>query len=299
MSSALYIGDALEWLRKAEGRSVQCCVTSPPYFRLRDYGHDKQLGMESTINEYIANMVNIFSEVKRVLSDTGTLWLNIGDTYYGSGRGGNTGIKTGQSKDKSSHVKSLKGNGLMGIPWRLALALQADGWILRQDIIWHKPNPMPESVTNRCTKAHEYIFLFSKQPNYYFNKINEPVAKSTKGRMSQDIVRQKGSYRVPGKTNGAMKAVGNGITRNARSVWTIPVNKAKHAHFATFPEKLVEKCLMASLPKHGTVLDPFCGSGTVGVVAERMGNDSVLIDINPEYIEIAKERVGNITASQL
>jgi DNA modification methylase len=230
-------GDCRDTMRRwaAEGVKAQMCVTSPPYFGLRDYGHEGQIGLEQTPEEYIKAMVEVFRCVRDVLADDGTLWLNIGDSYG-------------------------KGKQLLGVPWRVALALQSDGWILRQDIIWHKPNPMPESVRDRCTKAHEYIFLLSKSERYFFDSeaMKEPVAASTVSRLSQDIESQRGSDRVPGKTNGPMKAVGNGETRNRRSVWTVATRPYKGAHFATFPPALIEPCILAGASERGHC--PKCGA---------------------------------------
>lgn len=229
-------------MRTLADGSVQTCVTSPPYFGLRDYGHDGQLGLEPTPDEFVAAMVEVFREVHRVLADDGTLWLNLGDSY-------------GSSKQ------------LIGVPWRVAFALQADGWYLRQDIIWHKPNPMPESVRDRCTKAHEYIFMMSKSPKYHFDAeaVKEPVAESTTARLAQPTLhKQAGSSRVPGKTNGNMKAVGNGETRNRRSVWTVTTKPFKGAHFATFPPDLIEPCVLAGTSERGHC--PECGKRWARVV---------------------------------
>jgi len=278
----ILIGDCRNLLREMPEKSVHTCVTSPPYFGLRDYGMDDQIGLEQTPEAFVAEMVAVFREVKRVLRDDGTLWLNFGDSYAGSGKGRNgdgspnvdplskqaTSAGTIIGNLIKSHTPNLKPKDLIGIPWRVALALQADGWYLRQDIIWHKPNPMPESVTDRCTKAHEYIFLLSKSPQYYFDNeaIKEPVANSSVSRLSQNnLSNQLGSNRVPFKTNGTMKAVGNTENRNKRSVWTITTKPFKGAHFATFPPDLIEPCILAGCPEGGTVLDPFGGAGTTGL----------------------------------
>lgn len=326
--------DCREVLRTLPDASVHCCVTSPPYFGLRDYGVDGQIGLEPTPDEFVAAMVEVFREVRRVLRDDGTLWLNLGDSYAGTGKtgGGAQGEKlgAGAAGAASSNGKgswwSPKGTGLkvkdlIGIPWRVAFALQADGWYLRQDIIWHKPNPMPESVQDRCTKAHEYLFLLSKGPRYHFDgaAIGEPVAESTVARLSQPtLAEQKGSDRVPGKTNGAMKAapprfggnkyggsdeeqhrtksgnayeIGDG-RRNKRSVWTVATQPFKEAHFATFPPDLIEPCILAGCPVGGTVMDPFGGAGTTGLVADRHGRDAILIELNPEYAAMARRRIA-------
>ena len=328
-------GDAIEMLKTLEDKSVNCCVTSPPYFGLRDYGVDGQLGLEQTPEEYVENIVSVFREVKRVLKDDGTLWLNLGDSYAGGGnnRGNNSPLSkvqqgnrgaVGQCSDHAKNIRTIEGvkrKELIGIPWRVAFALQADGWYLRQDIIWAKPNPMPESVRDRCTKSHEYIFLLSKNPKYYFDAaaIAEPVAESTKKRLAQDIENQHGSDRVQGKTNGPMKAVaprygGNKYTkdpdvfnrtksgrmyeyhdkRNKRDVWTVSTKPFKGAHFAVFPPDLIRPCILAGSPKDGIVLDPFFGSGTTGMVAKEEGRDYIGIELNPEYVEIAKRRTGDV-----
>lgn len=322
-------GDALEMLKGLDGESVDCCVTSPPYYGLRDYGVDGQIGLEETPEEYVAKLVDVLREVKRVLRSDGTLWLNIADSYAGSGKGRNsdgscsatgkqatnTGAVIGELfKDKSG----CKPKDLIGIPWLLAFALRADGWYLRQEIIWSKPNPMPESVKDRCTKSHESIFLLSKSPNYYFDgeAISEIVADSTVTRMQQDIESQAGSTRVPGKSNGVMKAVaapryggkkytenqevfnrtksGNAYDfrerRNKRDVWTISTTPFSGAHFATFPKALVEPCVLAGSRVGGTVLDPFNGAGTTGVVAMNHGRNYVGIDLNAEYLDITRRR---------
>jgi DNA modification methylase len=284
-------------------QSVQTCITSPPYFGLRDYGVDGQIGLEATPGEFVARLVEVFREVRRLLRDDGTLWLNLGDTY--------------------------RGGELLGIPWRAAFALQDDAWRLRQDVIWSKPNPMPESVKDRCTKAHEYLFLLSKSPDYYYDQvaIREPAAPSSIARWAQDVESQAGSNRVPGKTNGAMKAVGGRskrdsfarvgavakhvlpgqsaaqhradreddtfdvASRNKRSVWTVPTMPFKGAHFATFPERLIEPCVLAGAPAGGVVLDPFMGTGTTAVVAERMGRRWVGCELNPKTAADAEARI--------
>ena len=328
----IYQGDCKEVMKTFPDESINCCVTSPPYWGLRDYGCDNQLGLEKTPEEYVKNMVEVFKEVKRVLRKDGTLWLNLGDSYNTTPAGnktwsGNVGAhkhyKLG-SDPKRNKISSLKPKDLVGIPWRVAFALRADGWYLRQDIIWHKPNPMPESVTDRCTKSHEYIFLLSKSQQYYYDHeaIKEPITDSTAIRLLQNIDNQEGSTRVPGKTNGNMKAVGrkkfdssmagggtfyvghsgytkaNGDsminpTRNKRSVWTVTTKPFKKAHFATFPPKLIEPCILAGCPKGGIVLDPFMGAGTVGWVASENNRNYIGCELNPEYIKIAEQRILN------
>jgi DNA modification methylase len=327
----ILIGDCRERLKELPDASVHCCVTSPPYFGLRDYGVEGQMGLEPAPDEFVAGMVSVFREVRRVLRDDGTCWVNIGDSYAGSGKGGNPEDSPHQKQatNRGSIVRGkrdaprwgggnlprfdgIKAKDLIGIPWMLAFALRADGWFLRQDIIWSKPNPMPESVRDRCTKAHEYIFLLSKGPRYYFDAdaIAEPVSETTLARWAQNIEDQAGSERVPGKTNGTMKAVGNrrqglkagattgasscgfGETRNRRSVWEVTTQPFSEAHFATYPPALIEPCILAGCPKGGTVLDPFGGAGTTGMVADRFQRNAVLVELNPEYAEIAHRRLG-------
>lgn len=341
MSVEIINADCREALRAMPPASIHCCVTSPPYFGLRDYGVDGQLGLEPTPDEFVAAMVEVFREVRRVLRDDGTLWLNLGDSYTPVNRGENArprretmqGIQVGNPHadipTKKSTIQAiakagLKQKDLMGIPWMVAFALRADGWYLRQDIIWHKPNPMPESVKDRCTKAHEYIFLLSKSERYHFDSeaIAEELAASSLARLSQPTIdQQHGSDRVPGKTNGRMKAVVNeaarkalrsdvesrhrssipggqslcanpGPTRNKRSVWTVTTKPFKEAHFATFPPDLIEPCVLAGCPEGGTVLDPFFGAGTTGLVAQRTGRNAIGIELNLDYIAIARKRLG-------
>jgi DNA modification methylase len=270
-------GDCRETMRRwaADGVRAQTCVTSPPYFGLRDYGVDGQIGLEQTPEQYIAAMVEVFRCVRDVLADDGTLWVNLGDSY-GSGK------------------------QMLGMPWRTALALQADGWVLRQDIIWHKPNPMPESVRDRCTKAHEYVFLLSKSERYFFDAdaVAEPVAASTVERLSQPtLAQQAGSARVPGKTNGNMKAVGGTENRNRRSVWTVATRPYKGAHFATFPPALIEPCILAGSHPGDIVLDPFMGSGTTAAVALQHGRQYLGCELNTEYGPLQQQRIDAATAA--
>ena len=266
-------GDALSVLKTMPDQSINTCITSPPYWGLRDYGVDGQLGLEPTPAEYVANLVEVFREVRRVLRDDGTLWLNLGDSYAGSGKGAwdNPSDKVKEVYvPKSQDYKHMdrvpigtKPKDLVGIPWMVAFALRTDGWYLRSDIIWHKPNAMPENVKDRPTKAHEYVFLLTKSRKYYYDydAIKEPTR------------------------DGKDK-------RNKRTVWTINTNPFKGAHFAVFPEELVEPCVLAGCPEDGVVLDPFCGSGTTLLVANKLGRKAVGIEINPEYIEIARRRIG-------
>jgi DNA modification methylase len=248
--------------------------------------------------------------VRRVLRDDGTLWLNLGDSYVSNpiSKGGVSeiridqetgGLQKGHARRVTFRGNGLKAKDLIGIPWKVALALQTDGWYLRQDIIWHKPNPMPESVRDRCTKSHEYIFLLSKSQKYHYDHlaIMEPAAQSSLERLSQPTLSlQVGSERVPGKVNGNMKAVG-GDMRNKRSVWTVTTQPFSGAHFATFPPKLIEPCILAGCPVGGTVLDPFGGSGTTGMVATQHRRNAILIELNPAYIELQRQRTSNIQMS--
>jgi DNA modification methylase len=306
-------GDALEVLKTLPDSSIHCCVTSPPYWGLRDYGHDGQIGLESTPEAYVARMVEVFREVRRVLRDDGTLWLNLGDSYANNGVkdasavGGFTGarIHAGSKGTMDSRPRSipdgLKPKDLVGIPWRVAFALQADGWYLRQDIIWHKPNPMPESVRDRCTKAHEYVFLLTKSPRYYYdaNAISETAKGGSGVRKRSTNFKKAGSHRLGNHGKGLDEIICNG-TRNRRSVWTITPNPYKGAHFAVMPPDLVEPCIKAGCPVGGTVLDPFAGSGTTLAVAIKLGRNSIGIELNAEYIELARARIqGEIDKAPL
>jgi DNA modification methylase len=386
----LYQGDCLEILPMLEANSIQCVVTSPPYWGLRDYGCAGQLGLEKTPEEYVANLVRVFQEVKRVLRDDGTLWLNLGDSYNGSQKGsGGTGIMSAkQNSNKGANyavggqplkmnIEGLKPKDLIGIPWRVAFALQADGWWLRQDIIWAKPNPMPESVTDRCTKSHEYIFLLTKSARYFYDAeaIKEPQADCTTERYKSgwNGVDDDGSNGA--RTGSAYKKMKAGMTmgeamggngmRNKRSVWTITTKPFKGAHFATFPPEIPEICIKAGTSEKGccpecgspwerviekkkiprdelpkddpryrpnryhdnkyaneirngyecgmysesitigwrptcthnldpipcTVLDPFAGAGTTGMIAEKLDRKFIGIELNPEYAKMGERRI--------
>ena len=365
----IYNMDCLKGLKQLPDNSINCCVTSPPYWGLRDYGVEGQLGLESTPEEYVAKMVEVFREVKRVLRDDGTLWLNLGDSYSGSCQTGGVNSISGNGKSQP-HVKhkrntNLKPKDLVGIPWMVAFALRADGWYLRQDIIWHKPNPMPESVTDRCTKAHEYIFLLTKRKKYFYDA--EAIKEKQSGeiktrRFSSDggsKARAMGKHISGGNEGTGAKWTDTG-SRNKRSVWTIATEPFPEAHFATFPTALVEPMILAgtspkacphcgapwkrvverepmeikrsgrgaALGKYGktaasgtmikpatsvtigwqptctcegndgsgrcVVLDPFVGSGTTLLVAQRLGRSGIGIELNPEYIEIAKRRLNSV-----
>jgi DNA modification methylase len=358
-------GDCLDVLKTLQSESINCCITSPPYWGLRDYGtgewmggdsacshkrdskqseltqtghrnlegavgdgiykdkckrcgaerKDRQIGLELTPESYVQKMVDVFREVKRVLRNDGTLWLNLGDSYSGSGKGpaGNLGGDERHLEEKHTKIipEGLKQKDLVGIPWRVAFALQADGWYLRQDIIWHKPNPMPESVTDRCTKAHEYIFLMTKSANYHFD--NEAIkedsvwdvdgtgtikrAERQKEGLKSNPTEMKNGIRIKypngkhGETHQSPKTIYG--KRNKRSVWSVNVRPYKEAHFATFPKELIEPCVLAGCPKDGTILDPFGGSGTTAEIAIENGRNALLIELNPEYIELAKTRISN------
>ncbi len=280
-------------LKDLPEQSVNTCITSPPYWGLRDYGEGEQLGLEDSPDKFVENLVSVFREVKRVLRDDGTVWLNLGDSYSSGGRTTTTNQTLRGDKDygvtRPKPSKGIKPKDLIGIPWRVAFALQADGWYLRQDIIWHKPNPMPESVKDRCTKAHEYIFLLSKNAKYYFD--NEAIKQPAKWIVGDD----RGKRADTRRNKKGMNSM-SGITKakvNKRSVWTVTTKPFKGAHFATFPPDLIEPCVLAGCPEGGTVLDPFGGAGTTGLVAEQNNRDSILIELNPDYIEIAKERLNN------
>jgi len=288
-------GNCLDILPTMEAGSVNCCVTSPPYFGLRDYGNDEQIGLEETPEAFVDSLVKVFREVKRVLADDGTLWLNLGDSYAMSGLPGGNPDKHGgelRSRAKKRNVpKGLKAKDLIGIPWRVAFALQQDGWYLRQDIIWSKPNPMPESVTDRCTKAHEYIFLLSKKPKYFYDAeaVKEICVEPVREREKNN-----GESSVETKLRGHSGMCGTGETRNKRSVWEVTTKPYSGAHFATFPPDLIKPCILAGCPAGGTVLDPFGGSGTTGMVALELGRSAELIELNPDYVDIIEGRT-NVT----
>ena len=294
MSIKILQGSCLETLSSLEEKSVNTCVTSPPYWGLRDYGTGDQLGLEETPEKFVENLVNVFREVRRVLRDDGTVWLNLGDSYSSGGRKTTTNQSLrgdneyGVTRPKPSN--GIKEKDLIGIPWRVAFALQADGWYLRQDIIWHKPNPMPESVTDRCTKAHEYIFLLSKSPKYYYD--NEAIKEETLTQDNQNRDRDTTKLNnTPGRTKMAGLKTNNYETRNKRSVWSVSPIPYKEAHFATYPPELIKPCIMAGCPEGGTVLDPFGGSGTTAQVANNLNRNAILCELNPEYVEIAKGRL--------
>jgi len=305
MSYQILIGDVFDKLKEIPDNSIQSCITSPPYWGLRDYGHDGQIGLEATPKDYVKNMVNVFDEIWRVLKNDGTLWLNLGDSYASfrdgkavpdTTRGDSLGtlVPKGLAKNRMATTfigTNIKHKDLVGIPWRVAFALQADGWYLRQDIIWAKPNPMPESVTDRCTKSHEYLFLLSKSARYYFDNqaIKEPTVTRDNTSRDRDTTKLNN---VPGRTRMGGLKTNNYETRNKRDVWTIATKPFKGAHFAVMPEALVTPCVLAGSRGGDTVLDPFAGSGTVGVVALREGRKFIGAELNPEYAAMAVERIG-------
>jgi len=287
--------DALNGLRELPDESVQTCVTSPPYWGLRDYGNENQIGLESSPEGYVNHIVEIFREVRRVLKPNGTVWLNIGDCYYGGGGGGGgaTGSDLKGRRNVTNHYKrgeGLKKKDLVGIPWLTAFGLRDDGWYLRSDIIWHKPNPIPESVTDRPTRAHEMIFLLSKSPDYYYDidAIREELAfkNRTGSNKAQEVVGLDGKVRK--KKRKLVKANPKG--RNVRSVWPIPISVLRNAHIAVFPEEIPEKCILASTKPGDIVLDPFLGSGTTCLVASRLNRNSVGIELSEEFYKLAQER---------
>lgn len=365
MTATILEGNCLVTLKTVEPKTIQTCVTSPPFFGLRDYGTasweggdadcehstgnqvqdnkapgaitsgvrpgskndackkcgairiDEQIGLESTPELYVQNLVNVFREVRRVLRDDGTLWLNLGDSYWG-GKGQSSQAWSTENQDretlqKSQHQISGKGEtrptdgkhpvikpkDLIGIPWMVAFALRADGWYLRSDIIWHKPNPMPESVTDRPTKSHEYIFLLSKSANYYYDAdaIAEPTKPESFARANRAVSADHKNLNIPGQTRHSMhEARANGDTysmpenRNKRSVWTVTTKPYSGAHFATFPPDLIEPCILAGSKAGDIVLDPFNGSGTTGSVALKHHRDYIGCELNPEYIELTHKR---------
>ena len=307
----VHIGDCRESMRRMPEQSVQTCVTSPPYFGLRDYGYDGQIGLEPTPDEFVAALVDVFREVRRVLAHDGTVWLNLGDSYstHAAGKVADpmakstlAGVRTQSVANESSRARGdyyrtpggLPEKNLLGIPWRVALALQADGWYLRQDLIWHKPNPMPESVRDRCTKAHEYIFLLTKSARYVFDSVavRETVSAATlaDGRRERGKRGTKGEYAAVDGNCGFSE---DGM-RNKRSVWTVNTKPYSGAHFATFPPDLIEPCILAGSKPGDVVLDPFGGSGTTAGVALKHGRQAVLCELNPEYAALIPGRVADV-----
>lgn len=316
---SIYCGDSIEVLRLWQNDCVDCCVTSPPYYGLRDYGAEGQIGLESTPEEYINRLTVVFREVRRVLKPSGSLWVIIGDSYAGSGKGAwkNKSVQKevyipnpdGPEARMPNKWTGIKPKDLIGIPWMLAFALRADGWYLRQELIWSKPNGMPESVRDRCGKSHENIFLLSKSPRYYFDadSIKQPAKKSSLQRLHQNVEQQAGSARTT-KNNGRMKAVIGGYRRpndqtttlvNKRSVWQVPTASFKGAHFAVYPEKLIVDCIKAGCPEGGIVLDPFMGAGTTALVAEKLNRHFVGCEIHRANVSLAFERLDKFRTTKL
>lgn len=300
--------DCLTGMMQLPDNCIDCCVTSPPYYGLRDYGHEGQIGLEETPEQYVEKIVAVFEQVRRVLKPDGTLWLNLGDTYAGGGSGTsgknsnvgyfNKGEFLNKRNKKSFLAGGLKPKDLIGIPWMVAFALRSAGWYLRQDIIWHKPNPMPESVTDRCTKAHEYIFLLSKSGKYYFDQkaILKPIQQST----LNDSRLRNDNYEAGRPERGCPEDSGSnlcssvpweGDLANKRSIWTVTTKPLKEAHFATFPEDLIVDCIKAGCPENGIVLDPFMGAGTTALVSRKLNRNFTGFELNKEYIKIAETRL--------
>lgn len=302
--------DAIEGLRRLPDESVQCCVTSPPYWGLRDYGVPGQLGLEDTPDEYVERLVAIFREVRRVLRDEGTLWLNLGDSFASSAGGVlSYGTRRESSRrrarddaaarDATRPCRVLKPKDLVGVPWRVAFALQADGWWLRQDIVWQKSNPLPESVRDRCTKAHEYLFLLAKSERYYFDSdaIREPgVTGKWEAMPPIGGVKHAANEFHGGRVYTGKRPASDGL-RQRRSVWLVPVKPYKGAHFAVMPPKLIEPCVLAGSPPGGTVLDPFAGSGTTLAVAAASGRSAIGVEINAEYLPLIRSRVETTSSA--
>jgi DNA modification methylase len=313
LNATILVGNAVERLQTIGGGVAQTCITSPPYFGLRDYGHDGQIGLEGSVDDYVTALVAVFAEVRRVLADDGTLWLNLGDSYANAGGktqpqrdtnggfGGSPGTRnqpyanaSGGFDRANTITGNIKSKDLLGIPWRVAFALQADGWYLRSEVIWHKPNPMPESVTDRPTKSHETIFLLSKQERYFYDAeaIKEPA-------VSKDDKRNGGGrHTYSGKRSENDGLVQQSFvtvtdTRNKRSVWTVTTKGYKGAHFATYPPELIEPCVLAGSREGDIVLDPFSGSGTTGEVALLNNRHYVGTELNPDYADMSVDRIGN------
>ena len=314
----IWLGDAIDGLRAMPDGLAQTCVTSPPYWGLRDYGEDGQIGLEDSPDAFVARLVEVFREVRRVLRDDGTLWLNLGDSYAAA-RGGtyqpaetlaggisgrtadgsrtNRGRGDGYQPSRNAGAFGLKHKDLCGIPWRVAFALQADGWYLRSDIIWHKPNPMPESVTDRPTKSHEYVFLLSKSARYYYD--GEAIKEESITNDPRRPYGSNGAWSIDGRDKieagaGSVRKT-DATRRNARSVWSITTRPYAGAHFATFPPELPERCIRAGSRAGDTVLDPFMGSGTTAWVARNLGRRAVGCELNAEYLAIAADRLRQLS----
>lgn len=311
MTATILTGDCIEHMRTLPAASVQCCVTSPPYYGLRDYGVAGQIGLEATPAEFVARLVDVFREVRRVLKADGVAWVNMGDSYVsvgggGADRGEMATRRVAQVRDrKAVHntaerppgVAGIAPKNLLGVPWRLAFALQADGWWLRQDIIWHKRNPMPESIKDRCTKAHEYVFLLSKSERYYYDA--EAISEAAERPEGPGNVKPQA---IPNQRDGenanivgSLHKIGPRDTRNRRSVWTMASEPYPEAHFATFPTELPRLCILAGSRPGDTILDPFNGSGTTGQVALELGRAYIGCELNPEYVALTHKRLAGIT----
>lgn len=298
VTADIIVGDCRDTLKTLPDQSVQCVVTSPPYWGLRDYGVDDQIGQESDPYQFVEELCQVFDEVWRVLKDDGTLWLNLGDSYVGTGSKGelkdpkNPDGRNGQTVALNNKVDGLKRKDLVGIPWRVAFALQARGWYLRQDIIWAKPNAMPESVTDRCVKSHEYIFLLSKSASYYFDHeaikedaTTEPVARDKHAEGYQ------ADYAKGDRFSAGKRVFGADGKRNKRDVWTVNTRPYTGAHFATYPAELITPCILAGTQTGDLVLDPFNGSGTTGEVALKHGRNYIGLELNPDYAKLAEHRI--------
>lgn len=332
----VYLGDSLEVLKGFPDESIDCCVTSPPYYGLRDYGVVGQIGLEESPEQYIEKLILLFREVRRVLKKNGTCWVNLGDSYWGGGwrnaefnknsgdiQKGSMGTHCGLSMPNLKGTRGVyKDKDLIGIPWMFAFAMRADGWYLRQDIIWAKPNPMPESVTDRCTKSHEYIFLFSKCKKYYFDY--KAIQEATSTQDLSGAPKSEGNKYGENEDAGFQTYLGDEhkfrtkncsydgqrpnsmhlrremgmkdedyIARNKRDVWTVNVSPTREAHFATYPQKLIMPCILAGCAEGGIILDPFMGSGTTGIVARRLNRNFVGVELNPQYRDMAERRIFN------
>ena len=298
-------GDALTVLNQFEAGFFNCCVTSPPYWGLRDYGNQNQIGLERSPSHYITKLVEVFSAVRRILRDDGTLWIVIADSYARPAAKGVRGPSPMQNSKCGTPLAmmtdvptGMKAKDLVGVPWMLAFALRDDGWFLRSDIIWHKTNPMPESVLDRPTKSHEYIFLLSKSEKYFYDgkAVAEPLATAPNAhsRKNKTTPKERGPREScnTGLQDMALRMrTGDVTTRNKRSVWTVPTQPYKGAHFATFPTALIEPCILAGCPLDGWVLDPFSGAGTTALVSKQLGRNAVGIELNPEYVALSEARI--------
>lgn len=302
----ILIGDCRETMKSIDDNSINCCVTSPPYFGLRDYNNENQIGLETSLDEYIENITTVFDEIHRVLKSSGSLWLNLGDSYDGNNSRTSKG-RAGYGAEREGTFKrggdGLKNKDLIGVPWRVALALQSRGWYLRQDIIWNKGNPMPESVTDRCTKAHEYIFLLTKSPKYYYDaeSIKEPCSQENlddHARRTKKMNKSDHGGERPDLNRNRDDYIPSDGMRNKRSVWNVNTRPYPGAHFAVFPPDLIKPCILAGCPEGGTVIDPFGGSGTTAGVAINYGRDAIMCELNPEYAGLIDARVKSIQPEQ-